>query len=127
MVCLINILTGITNILYIPYVFTPVVILICILSCTVVIRYTSLKEEDIYYIIFAIIICVVLKTSTISIIYNYIDMSNQPAFIYSYFSLAFNTYNFPLSNLFFYKSGIFHRFLHLILFTRNASCKSPPS
>ncbi|KAL7721892.1 RING-type domain-containing protein [Entamoeba marina] len=74
-------------VLFNPYVFTPIVLLICLLCCVCVIKYSSLRDEDIMFIIFAIIICVLLKTSTISILDSYIPVVFQPVFLYAYFSI----------------------------------------
>ncbi|EMD49727.1 zinc finger domain containing protein [Entamoeba histolytica KU27] len=82
-----GIINYITSILYIPYVFTPLVLLICLLSCIIVIRYNSLRDEDVMFVIFAVVVCVLIKTSTISILGTYISPINQPVFIYAYFSI----------------------------------------
>ncbi|ELP89800.1 hypothetical protein EIN_425320 [Entamoeba invadens IP1] len=82
-----TLLGEVTTILFIPYVFTPVVLLVCLLSCVVVIRYSSLRDDDVIFIIFAVVLCVILKTSTLSILDGFILSTNQPVFLYSYFSI----------------------------------------
>ena len=70
-----------------PYIFIPIIILICFIVYFGVVNKNSFSNEDLMFIGFAIIFCLIIKISTVFELIGYVIGPNSILFIFSYLGI----------------------------------------